>query len=70
MIITARGLTTSVDLGGWTAGGDTQKKITIKCVYYRLMINGRNMAEIDIENMVRIIDGVDQLAAQRLVLGI
>lgn len=38
--------------------------------YYKLEIDGRVMFEIDPVNCVRVIDGVDQLAAERAALGI
>lgn len=38
--------------------------------YYKLEIDGRVMYEIDMVNAVRVIDGVDQLAAERSALGL
>lgn len=37
---------------------------------YRLEIDGRIVHDIDAERMVRVVDGVDQLAGQRAALGI
>ena len=50
------------------------EKITMKIVmplkYYKLEIDGAVVHEIDVENAVRIINGVDYLAAQREAAGI
>lgn len=38
--------------------------------YYKLVYNGKELIEIDAENMIRKIDGVDQLASTRTALGL
>jgi phage tail tube protein FII len=37
---------------------------------YSLEIDGRKLIEIDVDNMTRVIDGVDKLAEVRSALGI
>ncbi|MDX2109203.1 MAG: phage major tail tube protein [Verrucomicrobiota bacterium] len=68
--ITMTGMTKAIDPGSWKSGSNAPCKATTTCVYYKLEINGAVIHEIDALNMVRIIDGVDQLAAQRAALGI
>lgn len=65
-----RGRLKEQDPGTWKPGESTELKGTITCRYYKLTINGRVIYEIDIDRMVRIVDGVDQLAAQRASLGV
>jgi P2 family phage contractile tail tube protein len=38
--------------------------------YYKLTVGGREVYEIDVENMVRRINGVDQLAGIRSDIGL
>ena len=50
------------------------EKATLKCTvaahYYKLTIGGNELIEIDAENMIRKINGVDQMALLQAVLGI
>ena len=39
------------------------------CSYYKLTINGATGIEIDLQNMVEIVNGVDRLAEQRRAIG-
>ncbi len=52
------------------AGEKLSMKVTIALKYYKLEIDGAVVHEIDVENAVRIINGVDVLAAQREAAGI
>ena len=45
-------------------------KAMVDARYYKLEIGGRELVEIDVENMIRRVDGVDQLEAQRNALGL
>ena len=38
--------------------------------YYRLVVNGTNVIEIDLLNMVFIVNGTDLLADQRRAIGL
>ena len=38
--------------------------------YYRFEHGGEVLHEIDVDNMIRIVDGTDRLAEQRAALGI
>lgn len=60
----------SRDTGTWSAGGKQTTTLTYSVRKYSETINGREVVNIDVENMVRIIGGVDQLASQRAALGL
>ena len=60
----------SLDPGAWAAGTKTRLTINAALTYYRLIIDGEDLVEIDAINMIRIINGVDQLAAQRQAIGL
>lgn len=60
----------SRDEGEWTAGSKQTTSLVYSVRKYSVTINGREMVNIDVENMVRIINGVDQLASQRKALGL
>lgn len=65
-----RGLITSLQPGTWAAGQKPALTFTIRPVYYQETIDGVVTHEIDLENMVRIVDGVDRLAETRTALGL
>jgi P2 family phage contractile tail tube protein len=69
--ITARGTVKERDPGTWKAGDKpASMKFTVACTYYKEEIAGEVVTEIDVENMIRIIGGVDQMASLRAALGI
>jgi P2 family phage contractile tail tube protein len=70
IIITMRGQVQELDMGGWKAGDDTKLEETYTLTYYKYEQGGEVLIEIDIENGIRIIDGVDQLAERRRNLGL
>lgn len=70
IIVTTRGGVKEQDLGSWRSGEKAQLKLMHSFTYYKLEIDGQTIHEIDVENMVRIINGVDQLAGQRAALGL
>lgn len=61
---------TVVDQGSFTAGEMQSTTFTYKAHYYRLRIDGRVVHEVDVRNMVRIINGEDQVANQRRAIGL
>lgn len=65
-----RGRVKMADPGSWKPGEKAPLKIGVALTYYKLLHGDRVVHEIDVENMVRIIDGVDQLALQRAALGL
>jgi P2 family phage contractile tail tube protein len=70
VIVTLRGLLKEVDMGDWKAGDKAEIKHTVALTYYKLEVDGRLIYEIDALGMKRVINGVDQLAAQRSALGL
>lgn len=70
VIINLRGSFHELDAGTWKAGEKTTLKCRIAARYYKLTINDEELIEIDAENMIRRINGVDQLDAIRTVIGI
>lgn len=60
----------ATDLGNWKSGEKAGTKFEATLSYLEIVIDGRQVVEIDVENMVRRIGGVDQLAAQRAAIEI
>ena len=65
-----RGKITSLARGEWAPGTPPSLSVTLRLTYYKETHNGIDLHEIDVENMVRIVNGTDRLAAQRAALGI
>ena len=65
-----RGRVKEVDWGTWKPGEVSPVKLSVALDYYKFEVAGETVHEIDIENMVRIIDGVDQMAEMRQALGL
>ena len=59
-----------VDWGDWKPGEKTPMKLKAEVRYYKLTHDGAVIHDIDIDNMVRIVNGTDVLASQRTALGI
>jgi len=53
------------DLGTWKAGEKAGAKYTFTLTYLEITVDGTQLVEIDVPNMVRRINGTDQLEAQR-----
>ena len=70
VMVNLRGIFKELDAGSWKAGDKTTLKCTVAVSYYKLTIDKRELIEIDIENMVRKINGNDQLATLRQALGV
>ncbi|TQV72582.1 phage major tail tube protein [Exilibacterium tricleocarpae] len=70
VVVTLRGAWRALDFGNWKAGEKAPLKVSVALRYYRLEIGARELIEIDAINMVRKIDGKDQLQAMRSALGI
>lgn len=68
--ISLRGTIKEVDPGTWKPGEKAPCKLTMSLRYYKLEVDGEIVHEIDVENMKRVINGVDQLAARRQALGL
>ncbi|AJX16361.1 phage tail protein [Burkholderia ubonensis] len=67
--IIMRGMLSEYDPGSWKPGEKSEVKYTAELSYYKAEIDGAVIHEIDVLNMIRVIDGVDQLADVRKALG-
>jgi len=70
VVVTLRGLLKELDMGDWKPADKAEFKHSVALTYYKLEVDGRLMYEIDPLGMKRVINGVDQLAAQRSALGL
>lgn len=64
-----RGRVKMQDPGTWKAGEKAPLKTGVTLTYYKLVHGDRVIHEIDVVNMIQVVDGVDQMAAQRAALG-
>lgn len=69
VIHTMRGKITEIDPGTSKPGEGPELKITMSLTYYKMQHGDTVVHEIDVENMVRKINGVDALADMRSALG-
>jgi P2 family phage contractile tail tube protein len=60
----------SISRGTWGSGNKPSLTINMGLRYYREVHGQRTINEIDVINMVRVVDGVDQLAAHRANIGL
>lgn len=60
----------SREVGAFAVGAKQTTTLTYSLRKYSEAINGVEYVNVDIENMVRVINGVDQLASQRAALGL
>lgn len=67
--VVVRGRYQEIDPGNAKAGDDTAYKAKLRASYYKLIINGTTVIEIDQVNMVLIVNGKDRLAAARKAIG-
>ncbi len=65
-----RGKILSIDRGTWQAGTKPSLTVSMNLIYYKEDHGGQVTHEIDIENMIRIIGGVDRLAEIRTAIGL
>ena len=70
IIATMGGLWTGTEFGDLKPGTDVPLKLMLDVRYYRLVINGVEIHEIDIPNGKRVIGGVDQLRGIRRAMGL
>ena len=65
-----RGRIKEIDFGTWKPGEKAPMKAMVAVRYYKLELEGAVLHEVDVENMIRIVNGVDQLAGVRSALGV
>jgi uncharacterized protein len=68
--VTVRGFHKEMDPGKAEAGGKTEIQVTSALSYYKLVLNGLPIIEIDFVNMIEVIDGVDLMADIRAAIGL
>ena len=70
VIVNLQGFVRELDYGDWQPGEKATLKMMVSLRYYKLTHGPNVVHEIDIPNMVRTINGIDQLALTRASLGI
>lgn len=68
--VTVRGRAEEINPGSAKAGDKTQQTMKMACSYYKLVVDGETIIEIDMVNMIEIINGEDRAAKWRSALGI
>ncbi|RJF81134.1 phage major tail tube protein [Azospirillum cavernae] len=68
--VNLRGGWKEIDLGTWKPGDKSALSLAFTGFYYKLTVDGGDLIEIDVINMKRVIDGKDQLEAQRTAIGL
>lgn len=68
--VVMRGRHKEYDGGENKQGESGTTKISTECAYYQLTIDGKEVIEIDVINMVLKVDGVDRLAEHRKAIGL
>ena len=69
VVHTMRGKIREIDPGTSKPGDKPSLKLSVALVYYKLEHGGHVVHEIEVENMVRVVNGVDALAETRAALG-
>lgn len=70
VVHTMRGKIREIDPGTSKAGDKPTLKISMALTYYKLEHGGKTVQEIDVENMIHAVNGVDTLAGIRGALGV
>ncbi|WP_430735176.1 phage major tail tube protein [Halodesulfovibrio aestuarii] len=70
VIVNMTGKVTKIAPGAWSEGGEVTTEYTVNLSYYKYTQDGKEVHEIDVPNMKRIINGTDQLAEHRANLGL
>jgi P2 family phage contractile tail tube protein len=69
VIANIKGLISEGAPSAWKTGEITGDKFAVDCKFYELLVNGKEVYHIDVDNFVRRIDGVDQTASQKADIG-
>lgn len=70
VVVSMRGKIKTIDFGTWKPGEDANLKLSMTLTYYKLVMGGAEIIEADPLNMVLSVNGNDQLAAVRAVIGV
>jgi P2 family phage contractile tail tube protein len=70
VVVNMTGMIKQIEPGDWKAGDMNTPTFQYTLRYYKLTVAGREVYEIDKVNMIRRVDGVDQLAKIRQAIGV
>jgi hypothetical protein len=70
ILINMTGRIYTLDPGEWKAGDRSMLTHRVALAYYKETIDGNVVHEIDVVNMKRIINGVDQMESIRTAIGV
>lgn len=70
VVINVRGYFKEMDFDSWKPAEKATLKCSVACNYYKLTIDGVELIEIDPVNMIRNVNGIDQLSEVRQALQI
>lgn len=70
VVINLRGGWKELDSGSWKPGDKSSVKAAVTANYYKLSVNSSELIEIDAINLIRKVNGVDQLAKIRSDIGL
>jgi P2 family phage contractile tail tube protein len=70
VVVAMRGKIKSLEPGAWKGGEKAAWAFGVSLNYYRYEQGGQVIHEIDVINMIRVINGVDQLAEHRANIGL
>lgn len=65
-----RGRLSEIDEGSSKAGDDTEHSYKASLTYYKKVVNGKDIVEIDMLNQIFMVDGKDRLAEIRAAMGL
>ncbi|NBI43901.1 phage major tail tube protein [[Haemophilus] felis] len=65
-----QGRFTEIDSGNSKSGDDTEQTFKVPLTYYKIIVNGQDVLEVDVLNTVFVVDGVDKLAEHRTAIGL
>lgn len=69
LIVDMHGGMKKLTLGSWKAGDKATVEHEMSIRYVRINLGGEDLIEIDVDNMTRVIGGVDELASIRAAIG-
>ena len=67
-VFTVRGRWNKIEPDALKPSEDANIKLMCNVIYFKVELQGRELVEIDVENMVRRINGFDQMASMRAAL--
>lgn len=68
--VVMRGRIEEIDSGNAKVGENSDMKVKLTLSYYKLTIDGAEIIELDLTNMVERVNGIDMLAEQRKAIGL